>query len=145
MLRSLVEFKLGDSYYAVDISQIKGVVPCGGIAKLPNTPSYIKGITNIRGSVTMVFDLCDKFKLSCNDGDEKFIVILEAGTENIGVMIPTVPKTLSVDDSKIDSEKSVTPFMGSSDDYIDGIIRADNRMIVLIDLFRLTNINVVKN
>src|SRR6478609_4820459 len=57
----LIIFKLGSEEYALPIDQIKEVVLTPRIAKMPQTPSYIKGVANIRGSIIAILDLEEKF------------------------------------------------------------------------------------
>src|SRR6478752_3903251 len=57
----LIIFKLGTEEYALSIDQIKEVVLTPRIARMPQTPSYIKGVANIRGSIIAILDLEQKF------------------------------------------------------------------------------------
>ena len=53
----IIVFKLGDSEYALEIGQIKEVVPTPPISKVPLTPPYIRGIANVRGNILAIIDL----------------------------------------------------------------------------------------
>ena len=59
----LIVFKLGTEEYALNIEQIKEVVITPNIANIPQTPSYIRGVANIRGTIIAIVDLNDKFNI----------------------------------------------------------------------------------
>src|SRR5208337_4325884 len=56
----VVEFLLGRERYAVDLFDVREVVEYTSITKLPNTPSYMKGIIDLRGEITTIIDLKER-------------------------------------------------------------------------------------
>ena len=99
----LIIFKLGTEEYALSIDQIKEVVLTPRIAKMPQTPSYIKGVANIRGNIIAILDLEQKFGIeqtredalqnfsAQNSGEIKVIItrnIKDYKTSNLSIMTP---------------------------------------------------------
>lgn len=60
-LVQLIVFKLGDEEYGVPIEQVKEIVLTPAISKVPKTPKFISGVTNIRGSIIALIDLEVRF------------------------------------------------------------------------------------
>ena len=60
-LMQLIIFKLAGEEYGLSIDQIKEVVLTPRVAKMPQTPAYIKGVANIRGNIIAIMDLEQKF------------------------------------------------------------------------------------
>src|SRR5690349_5800373 len=73
-------FKLGNEEYGLHIDQIKEVVITPTITRMPQTPSYVKGVANIRGNVIAIFDLEDRFNLSgtIQDQGSKYTLVVES-------------------------------------------------------------------
>ena len=63
----LVKFELGGDQYAIEINKIKEVVSTPPLSKIPHAPEYIKGVASIRGSMTVIIDLAEKFELISSD------------------------------------------------------------------------------
>ena len=53
----LVVFNLANEDYGVDIAAVDGIVKIQGITAVPHAPSFVEGITNLRGEVLPVIDL----------------------------------------------------------------------------------------
>ncbi|NMB80153.1 MAG: purine-binding chemotaxis protein CheW, partial [Methanomicrobiales archaeon] len=59
----VVEFLLGREHYAVDLFDVREVVEFTSITQLPNTPSYMKGIIDLRGEITTIIDLKERLHI----------------------------------------------------------------------------------
>ena len=76
----VVEFLLGKERYAVDLYDIREVVEYTTITKLPNTPSYMKGIIDLRGEITTIVDLKDRLHIQQEtevDEETSRIIVLD--------------------------------------------------------------------
>lgn len=136
----LIIFKLGTEEYALNIDQIKEVVLTPGIAKIPQTPSYIKGVANIRGSIIAIVDLEEKFGLLPENNQKvigNYTLVVESEEFKIGVLVKEVPNTLSVYESDIDTSSSVLQYSNLKEDCIRGIVTAGERMIILVDMIKM--------
>lgn len=136
----LVVFKLGNEEYALSIEQIKEVVITPHVSLMPKTPSYIKGVANIRGSVIAIIDLEDKFSLK---SDEEvctifnYTLVIESEDYKVGVLVSEVPNTLNTTASAIDNTSNVMQFSSLDEDCISGIVKDGERMIILIDIIKM--------
>lgn len=141
----LIVFKLAGEEYAMLIDQIKEVVITPRVAKVPLTPSYIKGVANIRGNILAIIDLVERFSLDPKaNKDEQvtanFTLVVESDEYKMGILVKDVPNTLSVYESDIDQSPSIiNDSSGIDNNYIKGIVKSGNRMIVLIDVHKVIN------
>ncbi|NLR89638.1 MULTISPECIES: chemotaxis protein CheW [Flammeovirga] len=135
---NIIVFRLGEEEYGLHIDQIKEVVITPRITKVPLTPSYVKGVANIRGNILAIIDLEDKFSLNRTISETSgYTLVVESHEYNMAILVKDVPNTLSVADTDIDYSPSVVADMQGEHDYINGIIKIDDRLIILIDIFKI--------
>lgn len=135
----IVVFKLGTEQYGLHIDQIKEVVITPNITRMPQTPSYVKGVANIRGNVIAIFDLEDRFNLSrtSEQGSNRYTLVVESDDVKMGLLVNEVPNTISVSASDLDESIGIINDASSETNYIKGIIKTGERLIILIDIFKV--------
>lgn len=141
-LVQLIVFKLGDEEYALQIDQIKEVVLTPGIAKIPQTPDYIKGVANIRGNIIAIVDLEKKFNLlngvdGANLNKGNYTLVVESESFKIGILVKEVPNTLTVSERDIDKSSTVLQYSNLDQDCIKGIVKSEERMIIMVDMIKM--------
>lgn len=130
----LVVFKLGNEEYALPIAQVKEVVQTPKMARVPHTPDFILGVTNIRGAITAVIDLGIKFGMTSIGENGNYILVVEDDKLEAGVLVNEVPTTINIAVDDIDDSNEVLQYSGENQKYIVGIAKVNNRMILLIDI-----------
>ncbi|MEP2026576.1 MAG: chemotaxis protein CheW [Reichenbachiella sp.] len=137
--RMLVVFPVGKEEYAFEISQIKEVVPVPPISPVPQTGAYILGVANVRGNVLAVVDLARKFGLKKGQDEDhiKYVVVIKSEDVKVAVASSQVPETLMIRESQIDSTADVMRKTNSEQGFINGVVKKDNRMIILIDILEM--------
>ena len=138
----LIVFKQGSEEYALHIDQIKEVVITPNITKMPQTPEYIRGVANIRGNIIAIVDLEEKFgiknKRQTEDVFEKnYTLVIESDEIKIGILVKDVPNTLSVSEKDIDDAVNVVTDSSAEKNYIKGIVKIKDRLVILIDIFKV--------
>ena len=146
----LIVFKLGHEEYALPIDQIKEVVLTPRISKIPQTPDYIKGVANIRGNVISILDLEERFGLLAsqsngnakddqeeNEENSNYTLVIESEEYKIGILVKEVPNTLSVNGAEIDSTANIVQHSSLDESAINGIVKLEERMIILIDILKM--------
>lgn len=134
--KQLIVFKQGGEEYGLEIAQIKEVVLTPYVTKMPHTPSYIKGVANIRGSIISIIDLEEKFGVRNTETEHKtssYSLVIESEDFKIGILVREVPNTLAVAESDIDSSMNIVDD-GAQGGYIKGIVKRDDRLIILLDV-----------
>lgn len=135
----LVTFLLGDEEYGIPISQIQEIDRLARITKVPKAPSFIEGVTNLRGEVIPVLDTRKRFELEVKAPDDRTrIIIVDFGGVKTGLVVDSVREVLNL------SSESISPppeAIGSSIDqqFISGIgeVNSGARMIVLLDIEKI--------
>lgn len=131
--RQLVVFTLAGEAYGVDIERVQEIIRLQNVTHVPRTPSYVNGIINLRGKIVPVVDLRKRLKLPCNTlSEESRIVVVKAAESTLGLIVDAVNEVHGFDSSQIES---ISPFaVHVHTDYLTGIVKNGDRLIVLIDL-----------
>ena len=131
----LVTFNLGEEY-GVQIRQVQEIVRVEGITRVPNSPSYMEGVINLRGRVLPVLNLRKRLKLAGADiGREARIVVTEVGDKVIGLLVDAVSQVIKVASEAVESTPEEV--LEVDTDYITGVAKVRERLIILLDLERL--------
>jgi purine-binding chemotaxis protein CheW len=143
----IVVFKLGNEEYGLEIDQIKEVVITPTITKMPQTSSYVKGVANIRGSVIAIFDLEERFNLTrtIQSKGNKYTLVVESDDVKLGLLVSEVPKTVSVKSNDLDESVGIINDANADTNYIKGIIKSGERLIILIDIFKVIDQEMTNN
>jgi purine-binding chemotaxis protein CheW len=136
----VIVFKQGNEEYALHIDQIKEVVITPSITYMPQTPSYIRGVANIRGNIIAIIDLEEKFNLGRTLGestDRNYTLVVESNEFKMGILVREVPLTITVQPSEFDESVNIISDVNSNVNYIKGIIKREGKLIILIDIFNV--------
>ncbi|HMK61357.1 MAG TPA: chemotaxis protein CheW [Dissulfurispiraceae bacterium] len=129
----LVTFRLGNEDYAVNILKVQEINRMKEITRVPNTPEYLEGVINLRGKVIPVVNLRSKFGLSDKDSDtQSRIMIMDIQGITMGLIVDAVSEVLRIPAEIVEP----TPPMASNinAEYIKGIAKLDDRLIILLDM-----------
>lgn len=136
----IIVFKQGEEEYALHIDQIKEVVITPVITRMPQTPDFIKGVANVRGNIIAIIDLEEKFNLKRREeviaGGSNYTLVIESDDLKMGVLVREVPNTLTVKKADLDDTVHIIGDASGDTNYITGIIKANERLIILIDIFK---------
>lgn len=132
----LVGFKLGDEEYAVDILKILEIIRLVEITSVPRMDSFVLGVMNLRGKVIPVIDLRVRFNLAKSDFDKRTrTIVVKFEKENIGFIVDEVTEVARINKSMVEP---TPPLVGSiGQEYILGICKYDDRLIILLDIDRV--------
>lgn len=136
----LIVFRLGDEEYGIRIEQVKEVTITPEIARMPKTPSFVKGIANLRGDIIAIVDLEERFRLRPTDVEMpamSYTMAIEAKEYTIGIMVREVPQPLSIPVSSIEKAPEFIQDINIHDKYIEGIAKVDGRIVVVLDMLKL--------
>jgi purine-binding chemotaxis protein CheW len=131
----LVTFNLGEEY-GVPISQVQEIVRVGGITMVPNSPSYMEGVINLRGRVLPVLNLRKRLGLSDKEmSSASRIVVTEVGSKVIGLLVDAVSHVIKIPPEYV--EPAPEEVLEIDTDYITGVGKLQDMMIILLDLEKL--------
>ena len=129
----IVVFKLGEEYFAVKTEKVQSINDIMSITKVPNSPEYIKGLINLRGSIKSLVDINLLLNIQHNEIQEN-IIILDANGEEIGISVDRVEEVVSIDDKALKEFKRE-----DNEEYIQGIINYEDKLLTVIDIEKLLN------
>lgn len=137
----LIVFKLGTEEYAIRIDQVKEVTVTPNITRMPRTPDFVKGVANVRGDIIAIIDLEKRFQIKPMDSGEiagnSYTLVVEAEDYSIGVDVKEMPQSLNLPVAKIDRTPSFLQDVSVSENFIEGIAKIDNRLIIVLDMYKI--------
>jgi purine-binding chemotaxis protein CheW len=135
----LVSFILGQEEYALDILLVQEIIRMLRITRVPRAPHYIEGVVNLRGNVIPVFDLHRRFGLSERVNSERTRIIVVKVQEIIaGLVVDGVSEVLRLPQAAVEPVSSLVTAVDT--DYIQGIGKKDNRLLIMLNINRVLGI-----
>lgn len=135
-------FILADEEYGVDILQVQEIRGWTKTTPMPNAPSYMKGVINLRGSIVPIIDLRERFNLAPLDYGPTTVVIVvrfqdekEADQRDMGIVVDAVSEVYTVDRKTVKAAPKLGGPVG--DQFVNGIAMIDDKMIILLNVDRL--------
>jgi len=132
----LLTFQLGGEEYALNIMDIKEIIRPRQATEVPRTPDYILGIFSLRGTIIPVFDVSLRLGLSPGErGPQNRIVVVKFQENFFGLHVDNVVQVLNIPLSKIEPPPEILG--GVEGEFLRGIGRIDDRLIILLNLVRI--------
>jgi len=129
-------FQLANEEYGLEILRVQEIKGFSKITPLPNTPSEVKGVMNLRGAVVPIIDLRTRFGLPNTDYDRfTVIIVVTVGTKVVGLVVDAVSDVLNVAAGEMVSTPDLGPGVDTS--YLTGIARNGERLVSLLNIDRL--------
>lgn len=136
-VNSYLSFKLGKEVYASHVSKVLNILEMVRVTEVPKTPSFMKGVINLRGMVLPVIDIRLKFGMSETEyTDKTCIVVLELDMDDervyAGALVDEVVAVVELDNKEIEPQ----PGIGSkyTSDVIYGMAKNGDKFIMLLDM-----------
>jgi purine-binding chemotaxis protein CheW len=130
-------FTLANEEYGIGILKIKEIIGMMPITSVPRTPSFVKGVINLRGKVIPVVDLRLKFGMPPMDYTDRTCIIVveiagQSGALTIGIVVDSVSEVLNIKEEDIEN----TPTFGVrvNTDYIMGMAKISGGVKILLDI-----------
>jgi len=136
MPNEFLTFTLGQEEYGVDILKVQEIRGYDTVTRIPDTPDFLKGVINLRGTIVPVVDLRIKFRLERAEYNSfTVMIILNIARRVVGMVVDGVSDVLQLTPDQI---RPPPEFGGALDtQYITGLGTLDNRMLILVDIERL--------
>ena len=136
-LLQLVGFKLGDEEFCIDIINVNEIIKMQKVTSIPNAPSSVLGIVNIRGKIIAVVDTRLKLNLHSREyNNDTRIIIVEFENKSIGFIVDEVTEVLRIPKNIL---KDVPDIVSTevNTDYIRSIASIEDKIVILLDLKKL--------
>jgi len=139
-LAQYLTFRLEDETYAIDIGQVQSVLDFERITKVPQTPDFMRGVINLRGSVVPVVDLKLKFGLGETEKTvDSCIIIIEIHMEGeltvTGVLADSVQEVVDMEPQDVEPP----PRLGTkiNTDFIKGMGKQEDSFVMILNLDKI--------
>jgi len=131
-----LSFTLGNEEYGIDIQRVQELRGYESVTRIANSPDYIKGVVNLRGTIVPIIDMRIKLNLGSPSYDQfTVVVVLNLGNRIIGMVVDSVSDVITLTPDQI----KPAPQMGSAleGDYLIGLGTIDDRMLILVEVVAL--------
>ena len=134
--QELLTFTLGAEEYAIDILKVQEIRGYDAVTNIANTPSFIKGVINLRGTIVPIVDLRIKFAVGAAEYTPfTVVIILNIRGRVDGMVVDDVSDVISLGPEQI---RPAPDFASSVDTaYITGLGALGERMLIVVDIERL--------
>ena len=129
-------FQLGEELYGVDILRVQEIKGYTAVTKIPNTPSHIKGVLNLRGTIVPIVELRTTFGMPTIEYTMFTVIVVVVVKEKImGLVVDAVSDVLNIDKKDIQPP----PQFGAKVDvsFLNGIGKSGEKLIALLDMDKL--------
>ena len=129
----LISFRIEDQEFCLDIMAVREIRGWTPATPLPHSPSYVRGVINLRGAVLPIIDLKSRLGLgACEPSARSVIIVIHIGNRLVGLLVDGVSEILAADRSLVQP----TPNVGCDtvSRFVRGIIPQEGRMISWIAL-----------
>jgi purine-binding chemotaxis protein CheW len=150
-IRQYLTFKLSDEVFGVDVAQVREILDCIKVTKIPQTPEFMCGVINLRGNVVPIVDMRLKFGMEKSQKTvNTCIVVVEVNLEDetaiLGALVDSVQEVFELDPKDIEP----TPKIGTKMrvEFIKGMGKRDEQFIMILDIdkvFSSDDLSVLKN
>jgi purine-binding chemotaxis protein CheW len=129
-------FHLGNEVYGVDILRVQEIKGYTAVTKIPNQPSYIKGVMNLRGTIVPIVELRTKVGMGTIDYTAHTVIVVVVVQGRImGFVVDSVSDVLNISKQDIQAP----PEFGTKVDvsFLNGIAKCGNSLVALLNIDRL--------
>ncbi len=146
--RQYLSFKLDDEDFALDISKVREVLDYARITRVPQTPEFMCGVINLRGSVVPVMDLNRKFGIRSTEKTVNTrIIIGEVSIEGdgtvMGVLADSVNEVMELEPENIEPSPSIGIRMNT--DYLMGVGKREEEFVLILDIDKVFSADELPN
>jgi purine-binding chemotaxis protein CheW len=132
-VRELIAIRIGSQEFCVDVMCVREIRGWTPATPLPQSPAFVRGVINLRGTVLPIVDLAARLGFAAADPSARHaIVVAQIGHQVVGLLVEGVSDIFTVTDDKIQPTPDVASDMAKK--FVRGVIAMDGRMISLIAL-----------
>ena len=137
-------FKLEDEAFALDIGKVREVLDFTTIAKVPQTPDFMLGVINLRGTVVPVVDMRIKFEMNRTQKTVNTCIIIveieiDGETNVLGALVDAVQEVMDLDPDQIEPPPRIGTRLNTK--FIKGMGKRDDQFTIILDIDKVFSAN----
>ncbi|MBP6941087.1 MAG: chemotaxis protein CheW [Syntrophorhabdaceae bacterium] len=134
--RQYLTFQLGNEIFAIDVSNVREILEFTTVTKVPQTPEFMRGVINLRGSVVPVLDMRLKFGMTITEQTVNTCIIVvevsfEGDTTIIGALVDSVQEVFELEPDQIEPAPKIGTQLKT--EFIKGMGKRDEQFIIILD------------
>lgn len=140
-----LSFILNGEEYGVEILRVQEIKGWDIVTPIPNTPDYLCGVLNLRGTIVPIVNLRSRFEMPLKEFTPTTVVIVlkvEGATQRtVGIVVDAVSDAHNI----VPSDIRVTPNFGSQVDttYIKGVVPINDEMMMILNVDSLLSVEAL--
>ena len=143
--QQFLTFILAGEEYGVDILRVQEIKGWDAVTQVPNTPEYVKGVINLRGTIVPIIDLRIRFDMDqLAYGPTTVVIVLKVMSGNddsriMGIVVDGVSDVYNIKNDEI----SAAPDFGEGVDssFVKGLATVEEKMVIILDIDHMLNSN----
>jgi len=133
-------FSLGEDIFAIDVIMAKEVLDFTDVTRVPQTPDYMLGVINLRGSVVPVVDMRLKFGMENTDTTrDSCVIVVEVDVEGepvtVGAMADSVREVMDMTPDQIEPPPRIGTKLNT--EFIKGMGNLGEKFVIILDINRV--------
>lgn len=129
----VIVFELQKEEYALSVDHVGAIERIQPITRIPETANYVKGVINLRGVIIPIIDLRLRFGLpEAELTDANRIIIVHLQDKEVGLIVDGANDVIDIPRDSVEAPPEVIDSVDV--DYIDGVVKLDERLLVLLNL-----------
>lgn len=138
-----VVFRMRNEFFGVPIDQVQSIEKVTNFTKIPQAPEYVNGIVELRGEVTTIVDLRRLLEIGQTDStSEARILIVEVEGLRIGLLVDEAKEVIDLEDGFIEEPPQIIG--GVKKEYITGVAKQTDRLLILVHLHKVLDIEQIE-
>jgi purine-binding chemotaxis protein CheW len=139
-VRQYLTFKLEGEVFALDVVKVREILDYTNITKVPQTPEFMKGVINLRGSVVPVVDMRLKFGIAPQQKTvDTCIIVVEIAIDNeatiLGALVDSVQEVFELEPAQIEPAPRIGTKLKT--EFILGMGKRDDQFVIILDIDRV--------
>jgi len=132
----MLSFRLGAENYCINITDAKEVFSPNLITRIPNTPAFIAGVTNLHGAVIPLIDIRGFLGIGRKEGlAGAKAIVTNIGTDVVGIMVDEVDSALDIKEADI--QPPLATIKGKMAEFVRGQVGVGTEIFVLLELDKI--------
>lgn len=124
----MISFEIGGQEFCIDIRAVREIRGWTPATPMPQTPEYIRGVINLRGSVMPVLDLRNRLGLGVTDPSSRHVIVVVQHEDRVaGLLVDAVQETFLVGPDAIQPPPAMDSL--TTDLFVDAIITMEGRLL----------------
>ena len=132
----IIIFGLNGEHYAADIREVERILGYEEPTVLPEAPSFVKGVINHEDKILPIISLSKKFNIGeGTDYEAKKIIVVKRKEKKFGIIVDNVYEVRDMDGDVVENAPEITNTTERK--YISGLIKLENKIVILLDLEKI--------